>query len=68
MAVFGHTEYFTARLVPPIVASFVSGGLDMQKSGVLTSDRALLQFSATELSMYHWHNHAHSSSVTSSAG
>ena len=23
-AVFGHTEYFTSRMVPPIVASFVS--------------------------------------------
>lgn len=22
-AVFGHTEYFTSRLVPPIIASFV---------------------------------------------
>lgn len=24
LAIFGHTEYFHARLVPPIVASFVS--------------------------------------------
>lgn len=24
IAIFAHTEYFTARLVPPIVASFVS--------------------------------------------
>jgi hypothetical protein len=24
LAIFGHTEYFTVRLVPPIVASFVS--------------------------------------------